>query len=199
MIFDTRMPDGFNEGKVKAQLAGEKLYARPKLDRLPAGAPRALTRTEALAALQDAHQSVGGGLYEKVTRAILADVDKPAASPEPPPQKKKRVEVDGVTDALWHNVKKAEESKKQKSNALHGELSRKRQQKLAEARKQQTLQEQRELAQKAFAKAERTAKQRKAIAKGRTPVKPRKDIAKGKKLVKFKKAGAKTQQAREKQ
>ena len=116
------MPDAFNEGKVKAQLAGEKLYARPKLDRLPAGAPRALTRTEALAALQDAHQSVGGGLYEKVTRAILADVDKPPASPEPPPQKKKRVEVCGVTDALWHNVKKAEESKKQKSNALLGEF-----------------------------------------------------------------------------
>ena len=96
--FDTQMPKGLlGEGKAQALLAKaggeETVYARPKLpklDRAPAGV-RPFTRSEALAALGGGgaytYKSVGGGLYAKVTRAILAEVDKP---PEPTPEEKRK-------------------------------------------------------------------------------------------------------------
>ena len=97
LAFKPDMPETvLGEGKAQALLAeagSEQFYARPKLpklDRAPAGV-RPFTRSEALAALGGGgaytYKSVGGGLYAKVTRAILAEVDKP---PEPTPEEKRK-------------------------------------------------------------------------------------------------------------
>ena len=97
LAFKPAMPETvLGEGKAQALLAeagSEQFYARPKLpklDRAPAGV-RPFTRSEALAALGGGgaytYKSVGGGLYATVTRAILAEVDKP---PEPTPEEKRK-------------------------------------------------------------------------------------------------------------
>ena len=124
--FDTQMPKGLlGEGKAQALLAKaggeETVYARPKLDRAPAGV-QSFTRSQALAALGggDKFKSVGGGRYIKVTRAILADVDTPPPRPEPSEEERKRARkrsrfLTEIQDA-GERGRSADEAKKRRSN-----------------------------------------------------------------------------------
>ena len=170
--FDPKMSDGLlGEGKAQTLLAkagGEKLYARPKLDRSPAGV-RPFTRSQALDALGRGDEfkckSVGGALYVRVTRAILADVDTPPARPEPPSRGRKRASV-GSGRAMDADVAmSAENVKKRKSEEAVRELQQRRKKEKAEEKATATSESKDRQVQQIIRKASKLGKLRSMTAK----------------------------------